>query len=321
MTTYRNVQVIINPASGNDEPMLNILNDVLGRHDIPWDARVTHGPGDATALTRAAIDAGCDLIVSYGGDGTVMEVVNGMIGSDVPLAILPGGTANAAAMELGIPVALREAIEIICESSTRRKLDVGRAGDHYFLLRAYTGIPDEYTAPRELKDRFGLLAYPLSALRLLREQPITHFRIEVDDQVIEQEGLLCFVNNIAYAKTPRLQNWVERFFLDVRAHDGGDAVAVPEPVLHTIDPSDGLLDVLLLVPETLTLTSLATALVRADETVARAHLFQGKRIRLETDPPQSVGIDGELLGDTPVTIEVVPHAIEVVVPNAPRGEE
>lgn len=107
----------------------------------------------------------------------------------------------------------------------------------------------------------------------------------------------------------------------MRAHDGVDVVAVPEPALNTIDPSDGLLDVLLLVPESLTLTSLATALVRAEETVARAHLFQGKRIHLETDPPQPVGIDGEMLGDTPVTIEVVPHAIEVIVPNAPRDGE
>jgi diacylglycerol kinase family enzyme len=315
-TRYRNVQAIINPASGGDEPMLNILNDVFGQYGIPWDARITHATGDATALTRAALDAGCDLVVSYGGDGTVMEVANGMMGSDVPLGILPGGTANAVATELGIPTALRDAVQVICESSTRRKLDVGRAGDRYFLLRVYTGIPGEYTATRELKDRFGLLAYPLSALRLLRERSSVRFHIEVDEQIIEEEGLLCFVNNIAYARTPRLQAWVERFFLDVRAHDGESAVSIHEPVLHTIDPSDGLLDVLLLAPESLTLASLANALVRTEETVARAHLFQGKRIHLDADPPQPVGIDGETLGDTPVTIEVIPQAIEVIVPNA-----
>ncbi len=189
----RNVHVIINPASGNDEPMLNIINDVFGQYEIAWDARVTHGPGEAAELARRAAEAGCDLVVSYGGDGTLMEVVNGLMGTDMPIGILPGGTGNAVAAELGIPPTTADALRIIATSATRRRLDVGLMNQRYFLLRAYTGFPEDYTATREMKDRYGSLAYPLSALRFLKNYPPARFRIEVDDEVFEETGydVLC----------------------------------------------------------------------------------------------------------------------------------
>ena len=95
--TPRTVHVIINPASGNNEPMLNIINDVFAEYDIKWEALITHGPGDATELARRAADDGCDLVACYGGDGTLMEVVNGLIGTGMTLGVLPGGTGNTVA--------------------------------------------------------------------------------------------------------------------------------------------------------------------------------------------------------------------------------
>ena len=77
-TPFRNVAVIINPAAGNNEPVLNTVNDVFAEHNIKWEALVTHGTGDATKLAGQAVESGYDLIVSYGGDGTLMEVVNGL---------------------------------------------------------------------------------------------------------------------------------------------------------------------------------------------------------------------------------------------------
>lgn len=312
---FRNIQVIINPASGNDEPMLNVINDVFGQYELSWDARITHGPGEAADLTRAAADDGCDLVVSYGGDGTLMEVVNGLMGTGLPLGILPGGTGNAVAAELGIPTNLADAVRVIATSATRRRLDVGEVDGRYFLLRAYTGFPEDYTATREMKDRFGSLAYPLSALRFLKEYPPARFRIEVDDQVFEETGLMCYVNNVAYARTPRLQDWVERAFLDVQAHVDGEVVSLAEPALHAIDPSDGLLDVVLLTQDPFTLGALKSILVRSGEAQATVHLLQGKRIRISADPPQPLWIDGENHGETPATIQAVPGAVEVIVPN------
>lgn len=311
----KSAQIIINPASGNDEPMLNIINDVFGQYEIDWDARITHGPGDGTELARKAADAGCDLVVSYGGDGTLMEVVNGLIGTHTPLGILPGGTGNAVAAELGIPNVLADALHVIATSSARRRLDVGRVNDRYFLLRAYTGFPSDYTATREMKDRFGSLAYPITALRFLKEYTPARFHIEVDDELFEETGIMCYVNNIAYAHTPRLQDWVERAFLDVKAHVGSEVVSAEQPILHAIDPCDGLLDVVLLTRDPFTLKALTSVLVRSEEMQATVHLLQGKRIRLTADPAQPLWIDGEEFGETPVTIEAIAGALEVVVPE------
>jgi diacylglycerol kinase family enzyme len=92
-----------------------------------------------------------------------MEIANGVIGSDVPMAILPGGTGNAMAFDLHIPRDLRQAAELICQSHNQRHVDLGQVGQRYFMLRVYTGPKEEQIASREMKEHYGLLA-PLSGL-------------------------------------------------------------------------------------------------------------------------------------------------------------
>jgi diacylglycerol kinase (ATP) len=83
---YKRIQVIINPAAGGDKPILNVLNDVLQPAGVDWDISLTHKGGDGTRLAREAAAAGVDLVAAYGGDGTQMEVANGLLGSGVPQA-------------------------------------------------------------------------------------------------------------------------------------------------------------------------------------------------------------------------------------------
>ena len=90
----KRVQVIINPTAGQDQAILGTLNRVFHDADITWDVSITNKAGDARRFARAAVEAGVDIVAAYGGDGTVMEVATGLIGSTVPLAIFPGGTAN-----------------------------------------------------------------------------------------------------------------------------------------------------------------------------------------------------------------------------------
>jgi len=313
-SAIRNVAVIINPAAGNNEPMLNIVNDVLAEYDVKWEALVTHGTGDATELARRAVESGYDLVASYGGDGTLMEVVNGLIGNDIPLGILPGGTGNTVAADLGIPPKLADALRVVATSRGRRRLDVGEINGRYFLLRAYTGIGHDHNASRELKDRLGILAYPISGLRFLKEHPPARFRITVDEQVIEETGIMCYVNNVAYSRSPRLQDWVERTFLDVKVHHDDEPESAAEPLLQTIDPTDGLLDIMLLSQDPFTLQALKSFVVRSGDAQATVYFRQGKRVRIEADPPQGLWIDGEECGTTPADIQIVPAAVEVIVP-------
>src|SRR6185436_14954369 len=100
---------------------------------------------------------GVDLVVGYGGDGTQMEVANGVMGSDIPMAILPGGTGNAMAYALDIPRQLKQAAMLICHSRNHRKIDLGQIGDRHFMLRTYTGPEQEAVASRKEKDKLGVL--------------------------------------------------------------------------------------------------------------------------------------------------------------------
>ncbi|MCA9866747.1 MAG: NAD(+)/NADH kinase [Anaerolineales bacterium] len=318
---FRNIHIIINPASGSDEPILNPINDVLGQFELKWDAHITHQSGDGTRLTAEALAAGADLIVSYGGDGTLMEVVNGLVGHDVPLAVLPGGTGNGVALAMGIPQDLRQALMLIGNDgpdgdlARRRKLDVVRCNDRYFIQRAFVGLSEEYIPDRQMKDSVGFLAYPISALRFISDQPSIRYRIAIDDFVFEDDGILCLVNNVGYSNSDRLRDIAERVFLEVQVHEGKDVETVDGTVLDKITPDDGLLDVILVTSTQTVLGSILSLPLRnKDSTLAKAHLFQGKRVSISTTSPQTITLDGENGGQTPAEIELIPAAIEIIVP-------
>ena len=179
----RKIFVVINPAAGKDEPILNICNDVFRSHDIAWEVGITHKYGDARKLARQAADAGYDLVAGYGGDGTQHEIANALVGREILMGVLPGGTGNGFCHELGLPKELRPALEIICTSETIHQVDVVRLGEEYFIQRLYVGIEPEEQTSRELKDKYGTLAYAISGYKRLTTLKDIHYRITIDDEV------------------------------------------------------------------------------------------------------------------------------------------
>ncbi len=113
-TPFNNILVIIYPAAGKDEPILRVLIHVFKQNNIEWEVRITHKSGDATQFAREAAASGIELVASYGGDGTQMEVASRLVGTDIPMAILPGGTGNSMAHDLQVPNKPKEAVELIC---------------------------------------------------------------------------------------------------------------------------------------------------------------------------------------------------------------
>ena len=287
---YQHVRVIINPASGKNEPILNTLNDVFQGYSLDWEVRITHKFGDATRLAREAVADGVDLVVGYGGDGTQMEVANGLVGSNVPMAILPGGTGNAMAHALNIPLQLREAAALICYSHNRRKIDLGRIGDRQFMLRTYTGPEKEAIASRKEKDKLGVLAYPLASMRVLKNLTPVQYHLTLDGQIIKDTGVMCYIFNAGA--------W------------GG--INLPEAA--DISPSDGLLDVVIMDNTASSLRAFASYELNVGRAKAYIHHWQAQEIVVEADPPQTLWIDGEAHGQTPFTATVIPQAIAVVVP-------
>jgi len=287
---YKRVQVIINPASGKDEPILNTINTVFSGSDIKWDAQITHKFGDATRFAKEAAADGVDLVAGYGGDGTQLEVANGLVGSGVPMAILPGGTGNAMAFELNVPRDLSQAVALIVNSDNRRAIDLGSVGDKVFMLRAYTGVQAEERASREMKDKYGNFAYVAEGLNFVAKPPEAIYHATIDGEKIKGKGMLCYIFNAGAM--------------------GGIAL----PGIADVDSSDGLLDLYLVTRELRSIKAVSHFVLTVGYKKAGIYHWQGREITLEADPPQSVWLDGEEYGQTPVTAKVIPKALEVVVP-------
>lgn len=288
---YRKVIVIINPASGQDKPVLGPMNRAFHEAGIDWDVRLTKKAGDAERFAKEAVAGGVDAVGVYGGDGTVMEVANGLVGTGMPLAIFPGGTANVMSVELGIPSTLAEAMALVCTGDSYvRKVDMGRVGDRYFLLRVGIGFEADMmnNADRETKDKMGKLAYMLSLLRT--EKRMARYKLKLDSgDEVEVDGLSCSVANSGNVGLPGLS------------------------LSKSIDVSDGLLDVLVIHhPDVGALLEMAAT--AAGLTEALTH-YQVKSVTVTAQPPQAAICDGEPIGNTPLTAEAVPKALNVIVPR------
>lgn len=291
---YKRIQVIINPASGGDKPILNTLNDVLQPAGVDWDISITHKGGDAARLAAEAAAAGVDLVAGYGGDGTQMEVANGLLGSGVPQAILPGGTGNAMAHDLHIPLDLKEAATLMVTSPARRAIDLARIGERVFMLRAYAGVSSDQAASREEKNRLGQLAYIQAGVKFLTTMSPKHFRATVDGVVVEVQALICYILN---------------------AGSIGGVMGMSLPSFGAVDISDGFLDLYAITRHFQPRQAIAHHMFRLGDSEAGIFHWSGAQITLETDSPEDVWIDGELDGTTPFTTSVLPGALEIVVPG------
>ncbi|UCD36204.1 MAG: diacylglycerol kinase family lipid kinase [Nitrospiraceae bacterium] len=171
--------LIINPVAGNRASLsINTIEDLLRGRGVDVNTFITQKRGDACAFAKEAPPL--DIILAAGGDGTVNEVINGMLASgdkrqaDVPLAILPLGTVNVLAKELGIPGDLDEAISRVLNGSLQR-VSLGNINGRYFMLMAGIGFDGEtvFGVNRGLAGKLsGRLAYIVSGLRVLMSYPL-----------------------------------------------------------------------------------------------------------------------------------------------------
>lgn len=306
----RTIHVIANPAAGQGTFDVKELNRQCLQAEVDWEVRFTKQWGDGRRYAREAVDAGVDLVAVYGGDGTVAEVAGGLAGTQIPLGILPGGTANVMSVELDIPTSFADALRLICRPRpATRDIDLGKVGDNYFLLRLSMGLEAKMVAgaDRELKDRLGTLAYALSALRAISAPEVVAYRFELDGETVETEGIACMIANSANLGAPGLQ------------------------LSADVDVSDGLLDVFVVknadfstwltvlssvvtsLPDTLVAEPVRHGAEIESEMAAGVRHWQARSIRVEAAPNVEVQVDGEMIGETPVEVDVLPGAVRVIV--------
>ncbi len=287
----KRIHVVINPASGKDEPILNTINDVFYKYDIDWSISVTQKYGDATEFARQAAAEGYDIVAGYGGDGTQHEIANGILESDAVMGILPGGTGNNFAKEIGTPESLAPAAELLCTSQNVRNVDVVQMGDSVFILRLYVGIEPEQQTSREDKDKYGKLAYLVDTFRKAHDSKEVNFRITIDGEYIETPAMILYV---------------------VNASKNGAGINVLGD-LSRID--DGLLDAFILNMNDLnTIAGFTDRVLNLDTSNASETMRQGKEMTIETDPHQPVWADGEYFERTPISLKVLPGVLPIVVP-------
>jgi YegS/Rv2252/BmrU family lipid kinase len=298
MDRPRRVAVVFNPATGG--------GDTSGRKrdtqealegaglEVLWLETTKEDPGQGQ--TAKAVAEGVDLVIAQGGDGTVMACVTGLAGTEVPLAVLPGGTGNLLATNFDIPSDLEDAVEVAIEGE-RVRLDVAALDDDRFVVMGGIGFDAAMLrdADPRLKEHLGAVAYVLSGFKHLRRRA-TRFRLGLDHRPpVERTGQGVLVGNLG-----RLQGGL--------------------PVMPDARPDDGLLDVAVLQTRTV-LDWLALAvrvLLRRRRKDPQLELFTAGRVEIGCDRPQPVERDGDPL-DTPrdhLVIEVVPAALTLCVPTA-----
>ncbi len=273
-------RLITNPRSGRGGIDLTEPLGVLRAHG--WDVEVRekrHG-GDATELARSAVHAGRNVIVNCGGDGTLSEIVDGVIGTDVAVGTLPGGTANLWAKEVGISPRLRiAALQLV--GAERRHVDVGRVSINKrhrrnFILMAglgFDGVVMEHVS-KPLKNRIGPLAIGLAAARAIPGFQALPVRIELDG--IHWEG---YVSQIVVGNTRRYAGFT---------HMTPDAFV-----------DDGQLDVCLITSTTLAGAGLqlGSLLMRQRPSAVSAEFYRASSITIHAPSPIAVEVDG---GSMPV---------------------
>lgn len=288
---YPHVHFIINPASGKNQPMLNVINDICKKHGVEWDATVTHKYGDAIAQAHAAIAAGVDLVAGYGGDGTQHEVAIAVLTSDrkIPMAILPGGTGNGFCRENNVPNDLTAAVELLCTSTHLRQVDAAQVGDQYFIQRMYTGVEPEEQTSRELKDKYGVLAYAVTAHQQAQALTEADYRLTIDGEVIERRGTKCYVVNSGMS---------------------GKGLSFD----REFSAADGYLDVFLLNRDLAHVQAVAGRFLHPNRPKSGLDYWRGREVTIQCDPTRAVWTDGEHLGSTPVTARILAGVLPIVVP-------
>jgi len=291
------VAVVFNPATGGgdaDGRRRDTREALEGAGlEVLWLETTPEDPGQGQ--TAKALAEGVELVMAQGGDGTVMACVTGLAGTEVPLAVLPGGTGNLLATNFDVPADLEGAVEVALDGD-RVRLDVAAMDDDRFVVMGGIGFDAAMLrdADPKLKEHLGAVAYVLSGFRHLRRRA-TRFRLRLDDRRIDRTGQGVLVGNLG-----RLQGGL--------------------PVMPDARPDDGLLDVAVLQTRTLVdwLALAVRVLLRRRRKDPQLEAFQARRVEIGCDRPQPVERDGDPL-DTPrdhLVIEVVPKALTLCVPPA-----
>ncbi|MBD6614856.1 YegS/Rv2252/BmrU family lipid kinase [Komarekiella sp. 'clone 1'] len=296
--TRRNACLIFNPSAGKGDPVEDLvaIREVL-EPQINLDIRPTHEVSPSQ-LAREAIEHSAEIIIVSGGDGTVSAASEAVINTGILFGIIPRGTVNAFAQALGIPTGIQDACKTIL-TGIPRKVDVALCNGKPMIVLTAIGFEAETIkqTDKKAKELFGMLAFIGTGIKLLRHLDSFTVYVETEEQTINLSASAVTIANSAAPTS-------------ILAHGPAGVI---------ID--DGLLDVTIVAPvnrqnalfagyHLLRSGFTGTATNRDDIRHLRA-----KNVRVRTEPPKKVALDGDMNGNTPVEIKCIPGGLTVLVPS------
>ncbi|HMO58810.1 MAG TPA: diacylglycerol kinase family lipid kinase, partial [Roseiflexaceae bacterium] len=288
--------IVFNPVAGQAETLahdIQIASEIWQEHGWHVNIRPTAAPGDGSRIAREAAALGYDLVVAAGGDGTINEVVNGLAGTQTALAPLPAGTVNVWAREIGLPLNPRATAEALLHARIRR-IDLGRAGDRYFLLMAGVGFDAAVVNQVRSSEtrRFGIFAYLIRISETARRFRGVRAQITIDGRRVRRRVLLVVLGNSQlYGGVMKMtaRATIDDGLLDVCIIKGTSLLSAPRIVLaillqrHTVDPS--------------------------------IEYYRARTVSVDARTTMPVQVDGDHIGTTPMSFEAVPGALSVLMPS------
>ncbi len=296
--------LIVNPCSGRAKMYTELLKvvEIFSYADYVVSVYPTKCKGDATEYAQKLTKDDFDLIVVCGGDGTLNEVIEGIMtsGSDIPLGYIPSGTLNEWSSGLSISRNIETAAKDII-NGVKTKLDIGKFNDKYFSYTASFGAftSASYSAPQEIKNVLGQSAYFFEGIKSLGAIKPIHMKLTSDDNVIEGDFLFGAISNsmsvggiVKYDKTP-------------------------------VGLNDGIFEVILIrnPDNIIKLQPLVDGILKHEFNREGIEFFRTKKLLVEATEEVSWTLDGEYAkGDGPINIENIHSAITFIVPNNKPNE-
>jgi len=296
---FRSAYLIFNPVAGQGDPEQDLAKilEILGS-EIDLDMCRTTEEVGADQLAAEAVERDAEMIIASGGDGTLSAAAEALVSTGIPFGVISRGTANAFATALGIPDTIEAACQTILQGFTR-DVDAACCNGKPMVLLAGIGFEAETVerANRDAKNRFGMLAYVLAGLQQLRSFSKFDVEIETDEKLIQVTAASVTIANAAPPTSVLAQG----------------------PAGIVVD--DGLLDVTVVAPANVagaiaaSYHLLQSALNENPAERPDIGYLRARKVKVTTDPPQKVVIDGELVGNTPVEVECIPGGLKILVPE------
>lgn len=308
---HTTARLIINPLAGEGKTKkaLRTIKQALKENAPSLDVEITFSrqKGDFAVAAKEAAGQGKEIVICAGGDGAINEVIQGLAHTNAALGILPLGTANVFAQEIGIPKDMDAACTIL-ETGVQRRVDLGKANGRYFIGFASCGV-DALVAKEvhenDAKDRIGAAAYVMFTMKHLKKIPYVKARVEIDGK--------------------------EHIFNNALAIMVGNATSHVDGKNYTVKgiPSmdDGYLN--LLIVQRVTFLGVARQIMfylrgvmtyYKDAAYWDTKFFRAKNIKVHCDPAVLVHTDGEVVGETPYEFTVDEKALTLILPAQPSAE-